>query len=622
MDSRFIQLFEQELTHVRRMTEEFKHAHPQVADRLQLGQDPPDPYVQQLLDGFAFLAARVQLKLDSEFPKFIESLLETIYPHYLAPVPAMGIASFEPDYDNGELATGPLVPRGTTLSSTLMPGDPVRCRFTTAHDFQLFPIRLVEARYFEKDLAEIDAANQSWAKQTGARAAIRIRLQATAGLTFDKIAAEKLVLHLRPLEDMAGILYEQLLAHCSAVVIQPAARPVRSFEVLSPAPLRAMGFEDNEALLPPGARTFSGYRALQEYFAFPSRYFFVELSGLRQALRQCATNQVDVIFCLKDPDVRLERRVSADCLALYCVPIINLFPMDNIVVSLKDQREEQLVVPDRTRILEYEVYSIERILGRACGATKPDEKYEFLPFYFSPDREAEAAGFFTTRRVRRNLTDLELRHQPVSEYLGSDLYLSLSGGMVKAIVRQLDALHVRALCTNRHLPMRHSELQFDCDLGPPIASIRTVAKTPPRTSHLEGRLLWRVVSHLALNYRSLLAGEGETGAAALQELLRLYVPDERDAVAAQIRALKKAKAQPIFRRVSDSGPIAYARGLAIGLEFDEKPFNEAVFLLATVLNRFFSRYVTLNSFVQTELSTQQRGRIFQWPILKGVRQLV
>ena len=619
MDRKFVEYFEEELTHVRRMADEFKHTHPQVAERLQLGQDPPDPYVQQLLDGFAFLTARVQLKLDAEFPRFSESLLQTVYPHYLAPIPSMAIVGLEPEWGNGELAGGPTIPRGTRLSGTLMPGDTVHCVYTTAHDTQLFPIRLAEARYFGRDLAEID---NGWAKETDSRAAIRIRLEATAGLKFNQISANKLLIHLRPLENLAGILYEQMLAHTRAVVVQTSTKPLKTFGVSCPALVRGIGFEDEEALLPPGPRSYSGYRVLQEYFAFPARFFFIEIAGLREAFARCQDAAIDLIFCLKDQEPRLEKRLQADCFSLFCVPAINLFPRDDIVVDLKDEREEHLVVPDRTKTLEYEVYSVERVLGRPRGANRPDERYEFQPFYFAPDKEIKAAGFFATRRTRRNLTDLEVRHSPVSEYLGSDVYLSLAGEAVRASLKKLDALHVRALCTNRHVPMRRSEIQFDLDIGAPVSSIRTLAKTPPRPSHVEGRLIWRVVSHLALNYRSLLSSDGESGAAALQELLRLYVADDRDAGAAQIRALQKAVAEPIFGRVEAEGPIAFARGLKVAIEFDEAPFTEAgVFLLGAVLNRFFSRYVTLNSFVQTELATKQR-QVYRWPISKGMRQIL
>jgi type VI secretion system protein ImpG len=459
-------------------------------------------------------------------------------------------------------------------------------------------------------------------QQTGASAAIRLRLEITAGLKFSQLEADKLVIHLRPLENLAGILYEQLLAHSVAVVVQTAGRPPKTCSVLAPAPVRAVGFEEEEALLPPGARSYSGYRVLQEYFAFTSRFLFLEVSGLRAAFAGSQENMLDLIFCLKDQEPRLERRVQG-CFALHCVPAVNLFPMDNIIVDLKDEREEHLVVPDRVRTLEYEVYSVQRVVGRPRGSNKPDDRYEFHPFYFSPDKEVQAAGFFSTRRTRRNLTDQEIRHSPVSDYLGSEVYLSLAGPALRDTLGKISALHVSALCTNRHVTARRAELQFDLGIGAPVTSIKTLAKSAPRPSHLEGRMVWRVISHLALNYRSLLSGDDELGAEAVQELLRLYVAEEFDLKNAQVRALKGALAEGIFRRVGSLGPITYARGLKVRLEFDETPFSESgVFLFGSVLDRFLSRYVTMNSFVQTELATKQRGRIYTWPIAKGMRQML
>jgi type VI secretion system protein ImpG len=620
MDRKLVEYFEEELTHVRRMAEEFKHVHPQVAERLQLGQDPPDPYVQQLLDGFAYLTARIQLKLDAEFPRFTEALLQVVQPHYLAPLPSMCIVGLEPEWTNADLAAGPVVRRGTCLNGVLLPGDSVRCRYSTAHNVRVFPVRLVEARYFAHDLAEIDGG---WGGANQAQAAVRLRFQATAGLSFNQIDLDNLAIHIRPNENLAGILYEQLLAHSQAVVVQSAARPLETFGVLNPPPVRPMGFEEDEALLPPGPRTFSGYRLLREYFAFPSRYLFIEVSGLRNSLASCQADQIDLIFALRRPEPRLERRVQADCFALHCVPAINLFPVDNIIVDLSEQQQEHQVIPDKTKTLDYEVFSVENVVGRPRGSNKPDDRCRFVPFYFSPDQPAESAGSFSLRRVERQLTDQELRHSPVSDYLGSDVYLSLSAQPLSASTSVFSALHVSALCTNRHVPMRRAEIQFDTDVGAPVTSVRTIAKTDPQPAHTTTDSGWRIISHLALNYRSLLPDRAGAGASALRELLRLYVADERGFATTQIRALRDAVAQPVFRRLETGGPAAFARGLEVTLDFDETPFADTgVFLFTSVLERIFARYVTLNSFTQTILRTEQRGHVFQWPIQKGKRRIL
>src|SRR5881409_1276154 len=147
MDRRFLDHYNNELHHLRQMAAEFALQNPVQAGRLQIDKDGkqicPDPYVERLLEGFAFLTARVQVKLDAEFPRLTQSLLETVYPQYLCPMPSMAIVRFEPDHQ----ATQPdsyLIPRGTVLRSSLRPGDRTACEYRTAHDVQLWPLRLNE----------------------------------------------------------------------------------------------------------------------------------------------------------------------------------------------------------------------------------------------------------------------------------------------------------------------------------------------------------------------------------------------------------------------------------------------------------------------------------------------
>ena len=95
MDPRMLRYYSQELQYMREMGAEFAGQFPKIAARLGLdATEVADPYVERLLEGFSFLAARVRLKLDAEFPRFSQHLLEMAYPHYLAPTPAMAIAQF------------------------------------------------------------------------------------------------------------------------------------------------------------------------------------------------------------------------------------------------------------------------------------------------------------------------------------------------------------------------------------------------------------------------------------------------------------------------------------------------------------------------------------------------
>src|SRR5690349_4702101 len=116
MDRRLIGYYERELQYMRDIGGEFARDFPKIAGHLGLNAfECADPYVERLLEGFAFLAARVQLKLDAEFPRFTENLLEMVFPHYLAPTPSMAVVELRPSQKHGALAEGFVIPRGTAL---------------------------------------------------------------------------------------------------------------------------------------------------------------------------------------------------------------------------------------------------------------------------------------------------------------------------------------------------------------------------------------------------------------------------------------------------------------------------------------------------------------------------
>ena len=152
MNPALLKYYSQELQHLREMGGEFAAAFPKIAGRLGLdGFECADPYVERLLEGFSFLAARVQMKLDAEFPRFTQHLLELAYPHYLAPTPSMAVVQLQADHANPQLAAsadGVVVPRHTALRSMLDKSASTRCEYRTAHAVTLWPIEIAQAKFF------------------------------------------------------------------------------------------------------------------------------------------------------------------------------------------------------------------------------------------------------------------------------------------------------------------------------------------------------------------------------------------------------------------------------------------------------------------------------------------
>lgn len=622
MDSRLLHYFNRELQHLREMGGEFAREFPKIAGRLGLDEFAcVDPYVERLLEGFAFLAARVRLKLDAEFPRFTQSLLETVYPHYLAPTPSMLVAQFHPDLTNSALSDGFLLPRDTVLRSIIGKGEQTACEYRTGHDVTLWPIRVAEAQFHTQDLATLEVP-----QRLAAKGGIRIRLQCTADLAFSELKLDTLSFYLRGSDETTMHIYEQLFAHAVGVVIQSANKPVQWRELLAESAIRPVGFADREALLPYGPRSFLGYRLLKEYFAFPQRYLFVELRGLAAVAQDCQDSELDIVILLDNPDPELEGRVEAETFALFCSPAVNLFPKRADRIHLSDRFSEFHVVPDRTRPLDFEVYEIHRVIGH--GATAGEEQ-EFLPFYSATDFDVRGSGagaYYAVNRMPRTASAREKQFGRRATYAGSEVYLSLVDSKESPYRPDLRQLEVVTRCTNRDLPLqmpvRVGDTDFTMDVDAPVEFVRCLSgPTSPRPSPAEGEVAWRAISHLSLNYLSLADAGEEQGASALRDLLKLYGDTSDPQVRKQIDGVKHITTQPIIRRIGRAGPIAFARGLEVTVTFDEAAFEgTGVFLLGAVLDRFFANYVSINSFTETVIKTLQRGEIIRWPARTGQRQ--
>ncbi|MGE7990124.1 type VI secretion system baseplate subunit TssF [Pseudomonas sp. NPDC089554] len=619
MNTRLLRYYERELQHLREVGGEFARDFPKVAGRLGLeSQACADPYVERLLEGFSFLAARVQLKLDAEFPRFTNHLLELVYPHYLAPTPAMTVVQLQPDLDEGSLAQGFTVPRGTALHSLLGKGEQTACEFRTAHDVTLWPVVLSEANYFacSGQVAGVDLARLGPVK-----AALRLRLKVGAGLTFDSLGMDSLMLHLRGAEGLAGQLLEQLLGQAAGIMLQPVQADERWHAWVDKSAIRAQGFDDQQALLPVGPRTFQGYRLLQEYFALPQRFQFVELAELGAALQRCSTTEVDVTVLFNTFAPTLEGRVSAEHFALHCTPAINLFPKRADRVHLSDQQVDFHVVPDRTRPMDFEIYQVTGVTGYGSGS---DAQQRFDSFYHANDLHTpEQGAWYQVRRDQRVLSEAQRRQGPRSSYVGSELFLTLVDIHETPYRSDLRQLGIDTLCTNRDLvlsmPVGLGKSDFTVESGAPVQAVRCVAgPTAPRASFAEGETAWRLVSHLSLNYLSLLDQGQEQGATALRELLRLYCGIHDGPAHKQVEGLCSVSARSIVRRLPIPGPITHGRGLQVCVTVDESAFEGAsLFVFGAVLEQFFAKYVALNSFTETQLHSTTRGLIMQWPTRVG-----
>lgn len=646
MDRRFLRYYEQELRFVRDLAGEFASQHARVADRFGLGPDScADPHVEWLLDGFAFLAARVQLKLDGEHERFTHHLLEMVYPDFLTPTPAAAIVRFEPDPNPAPLEAGFEIPRGSRLLGRLAAEEQTRCTFTTAHPVTLWPIRLTQARY----LTGPALAAAGLIRPGRVEAALQLRIETTGDFALARLGLGSLSLHLAGNDRIAHRLYEALVAHPVGLVARPAGETDSAGLRLGPEAVRRVGFAEEEALYPPVPLGFSGYRLLREYFTLPERFLFVALDGLAPAVRQAPGTGLDLFVLFDAVERILEGAVTTAQFALFATPVLNLFPRRAKPILIEPQEREHHVVGDRVRPLDYEIYDV---LGVTGFDEDERERHPFTRFYrtdhaadparerafYAVERRARlVTGGERQRRGRRSIAGDERRREAArSSYLGTDLFLSLCDGNAAPWPPGLRRLDVETLCTNRDLPLRlplpRDETHLTSEQGGPIAGIMVIGRlTPPRESLAaadpaeggpHGQVAWRLIGHLSLNYLSLLDSPDGQGADALRSLLALYADRAEPALARQVQGVRSARADRVTRRLPGDGPITFGRGLEITLELAEAAFQDgSAFLLGSVLEVFFRRYVALNSFAATILRSGERGELIRFPARAGQRML-
>lgn len=622
MDPRILNYYNSELQHVREMGAEFAKAYPKIAARLGMdGIDCSDPYVERLLEGFAFLAARVQVKMDAEFPDFTQHLLEMVYPHYLAPIPSMTIVQFNPELNESSLAEGYLIERGSVLRSQINKGETSACEYRTAHNTTLWPLEVTAVKYLTTGHAVSNSCKQKIAR---AKSGLKLVLKSTAGINFNELVGlDELSVYLKGNEETATFLYEQLVANTMAINYSGAG--LKNYKKGNS--IQAIGFEEDEALLPYTSQSFSGYRLLQEYFSFPERFRFIKLTGLKDIFAGCVGDEIEIVFAFDYSHPKLDDTFDQNTFLLNCTPAINLFSRQADRIHLSNKTHQYHVLPDRTKPLDYEVHSIQEAVG--LGSSK-EEQQAFHPFYDASNfyGHREQMAYYTIKREPRVVSSKRLRQGPRSSYIGNETFISIVDAKQAPYNLNLKQLATKVLCTNRDLPLfmptGKGYTDFTLQVGAPVQSIKCVAgPTKPKPSFAQGEAAWKLISHLSLNYLSTIDTDEEHGAVALRDLLMLYADKNDSVIQKQIEGVLRISSKAVLRRIEGLGPITFGRGLEITVEFDESLFEgTGVFLLGTVLERFFSKYTTINSFVETVIKTTERGEIHRWATRRGTRHIL
>jgi type VI secretion system protein ImpG len=613
MTEELLPYYNRELAFLRRMGAEFARAHPKIAGRLRLGPDSvEDPHVARLIESAAFLNARIRHKLDDDFPELTDALLGVLYPHYLAPIPSMAIVQFQAASDASATQH---IPVGTMLETDRTYGE--ACRYRTCYETAVHPI---EVQRVELSAAPFEAPRT--ARSSVSAAVLRIVLRTPSdGAEFGALAPDRLRFYLGGQIQDALALYELLLNDVLEVAVATSPQD-RGPQILGAGSLRPVGFGADEGVLPYPKRSAPGYRLLTEYFAFPAKFLFVDLTGIAGPCLERAGHELSVFVYLRRSSVDLQRNISPANFVLGCTPIVNLFAKRAEPTRLSHREPEVRVIPDARRPLALEVYSVDRV--SAAGAD--GSRIEYRPFYGidhgpgGAGQEGAPAYFHAVRRAAERTASRPDK--------GTEVSLQLVDADFRTSIAADSVLTVETTCLNRDLP---SKLPFGGDhprmkltegggaveqvrcLTPPTATVRQRSGEAAR---------WRLVSHLLLNHLSLTGDED--GAKALKEILRLYEFVGSASSLAVIDSILGVASRPTTVRIVDGTQCGFCRGTEVVLHLNEESFGDhGLFLFASVLESFLGLYCSMNSFMRLAVTTNGReGVLRRWQPRAGTGPLL
>ncbi len=602
--------YQQEMIYLRRMGRRFAERYPTIAESLNLSSaGSTDPHVRRLIESFAFLTGRLQKEVDNRYIQFTNNLLEVLYPQFVAPFPSASVASFRLSPHLGKATSGYKVPRGTVLFKEAQ--EKKICRFQTSYPVELWPFEVSKAEVLNIDQSPFDPV------QLQTRWILRIRVERYDG-NMSELSPESLRFYLSGDVMATHCLYDSMFAYLpnqhTPIYIQTDTDKVpRQLKTHS---LQTVGFKEDEALIPYPHKSLDAYRLLHEYFVFPDKFKFFDIKNFST---EGATRYVDIFIPLADGSRVDKFRINKDNFVLGATPIINLFSKISEPINLNYQSISYRLVGDQRNEDSTEIHSVLKVVGAVPGGKEPDI---YAP-YFSYDYETEES--------ENNLYWYGTRSpSEISDVVGSDVFLSFVDYKFTPQKPSNQVVYAYTLCTNRDLATfipAGAELQVDGAIPPVTIKCinRPSAEVQPS---LDGEGQWRLISQLSLNHLSL-SGEGKAASALrellqLKELLQLYSGFNRNKPHHSIAAISNVTYETVMRRYGVDTWRGFIQGVGITLSINENPYaGYGGFMLASVLNQFFSLYVSFNSFTElTLISTQTDGVWKQWQAHIGSQHLL
>lgn len=577
MDDLILRYYESEMRYLREAGKEFAKIHPDRASFLNLDRvGDRDPYVERLFEGFAFLTGRLRQKIDDDLPELTESLVTLLWPHYLRLIPSLSIVELTPNYTT--LSRQEVIPKGLQVQTEPLGQVGTKCPFRTTQEVTLQPIKVNQV---------------TLGLNHDGRSMITIRIGFSELADKEQLDLSCLRLYLNADAPIASTLHHALTQQVGQIHVRYSDDP--ETRVTLDGKITPVGFSEEDRLWLKPDNAFSGYQLLLEYFAFREKFMFVDLHGLKTSNISEACTYIDIELTLNQTWPS-DMPFGHDNIRLHCVPVINLFDMEADPIVVNQLESEYLLRPLLRQDGHIEVYSVENV-----EAITNDGRYRYVPFTSFKHRGGmlrhDAPERYYHTRVRKGPSGLH------------DTWLILGGKIWdKNEILETETLSLRVTGTNGMLPrkaLRNARIHSLLDSNSSIAKVRNLCSpTMPCYPPTEDRFYWRILSHLAPNYLSLMNAE------VLRGTLALYDWTDNELNRRRLEGIVEVSHRMIKRTVKGM----LQRGIEIEVTINSFQFSGEgdVMLFGELLHQFFALYADVNLFTQLVIISLPTGNKIVW----------
>jgi len=575
MDNLTLRYFDAEMRYLREAGKEFAEAFPDRAAQLNLDKNgAEDPFVERLLEGFAFLMGRLREKLDDDLPELTEGLVSLLWPHYLRTIPSLAIVELIPDLGNVEKDR--VIAKGFEVLSQPIGPRRTQCSYTTTRDMPLQPLA-------------VSAVGLDY--QADGRRLLRLRFDCRA-LKQDR-GPQALELYLSAEPALASALHQALTQG------QPELYARHSKDVQRQrldGHFSPRGFSAQDRLWTKGDSAFSGYQLLLEYFNFREKFMFVTLHGLEGMTIPPDTAWFELEVLLAEPWSH-GVNPAVEHIRLNAVPVINLFHVEADPINLNPLQSEYLLRPMRLQDGHTEIYSVDQV-----SVANRENNTQYVPFSSFRHKGGmlrdEAPECYFHSRVKRGPSGLH------------DTWLILGGEGFESLEHNGgQSVSLSLTGTNGQLPRKalQSTLldSFRTDEKHGLRVRNLTAPTLPCYPPSRDRFHWRVLSHLGSNFLPML-----DSAEVLRGTLALYDWSDNELNRRRLTAIVDVRHHLIQR--FEKGFLLRGVDIEVTLDADGFCGEGDIALFGELLNRFFALYADIHLFNQLTLILQPTGKTLRW----------